>query len=453
MSRFEKNLSEGNVVKQLIMFSLPFLISNIIQSLYSVVDMVVVGKYAGTISMSGVNIGSQVTFLITNMVFGLCVGATVLIGQYMGCGNREAIKKTIGTLFTSLMVLAVVLTVVMIWLEEPILRLIKTPEEAFSEAKSYFFVTMLGTFFIFGYNALSAVMRGMGDSKNPLYFVAIACAVNIVLDVVLVAGFNMGALGAAVATVVSQAISMILCVVYLAKNEFIFDFKLQSFVPDYEKLKLLLKIGVPSSIQNTATSCSFLFLTALVNTIGVTASAAVGAVGKFNGFAILPGIAMSNAISAMAAQNIGAGKRDRAVSTMKTGLVIAMGISVLIFALAQIFPAAILSVFADKNDPLSVEMTAYGAEYLRVFSFDYLIAPAVFCLNGLFIGAGHTFFSLINGIISSLAVRIPACWVFGMAMNMGLRGVGLGGPVASFASLILAIWFFLSGGWKKEISV
>ena len=242
MSRFEKNLSEGNVVKQLIMFSLPFLISNIIQSLYSVVDMVVVGKYAGTISMSGVNIGSQVTFLITNMVFGLCVGATVLIGQYMGCGNREAIKKTIGTLFTSLMVLAVVLTVVMIWLEEPILRLIKTPEEAFSEAKSYFFVTMLGTFFIFGYNALSAVMRGMGDSKNPLYFVAIACAVNIVLDVVLVAGFNMGALGAAVATVVSQAISMILCVVYLAKNEFIFDFKLQSFVPDYEKLKLLLKM-------------------------------------------------------------------------------------------------------------------------------------------------------------------------------------------------------------------
>ena len=371
----------------------------------------------------------------------------------MGCGNREAIKKTIGTLFTSLMVLAVVLTVVMIWLEEPILRLIKTPEEAFSEAKSYFFVTMLGTFFIFGYNALSAVMRGMGDSKNPLYFVAIACAVNIVLDVVLVAGFNMGALGAAVATVVSQAISMILCVVYLAKNEFIFDFKLQSFVPDYEKLKLLLKIGIPSSIQNTATSCSFLFLTALVNTIGVTASAAVGAVGKFNGFAILPGIAMSNAISAMAAQNIGAGKRDRAVSTMKTGLVIAMGISVLIFALAQIFPAAILSVFADKNDPLSVEMTAYGVEYLRVFSFDYLIAPAVFCLNGLFIGAGHTFFSLINGIISSLAVRIPACWVFGMAMNMGLRGVGLGGPVASFASLILAIWFFLSGGWKKEISV
>lgn len=204
MSKFEKNLSQGSVVKQLILFSLPFLISNIIQSIYSVADMIIVGQFAGTVSMSGVNIGGQVTFLITNMIIGLTVGATVMIGQYLGAGDRKALSETIGTLFTTILILAAVITVAMLFLQTPILKLIQTPAESFSEAKDYFFVTMLGTVFIFAYNALSAVMRGMGDSKNPLIFVTIACVVNIVLDYILVAKFYMGAMGAAVATVISQ---------------------------------------------------------------------------------------------------------------------------------------------------------------------------------------------------------------------------------------------------------
>ncbi|MEN6316815.1 MAG: MATE family efflux transporter [Clostridiaceae bacterium] len=448
MSKFENNLSQGNVVKQLLAFSYPFLLSNLIQSFYSVADMIIVGRFSGTISMSGVNIGSQVTFLITNMVFGLSVGATVLIAQYLGAGKKTDLKETIGTLFTSLFVLAIVLTVLIIAIEDPILQLIKTPAESYPEAKSYFFVTMLGTIFIFGYNALSAVMRGMGDSKNPLIFVTIACLVNVAFDLLLVAVFDMGAAGAAIATVASQAISMILCIIYLKRNDFVFDFKLSSFGFHKERLKLLLKIGIPTSIQNVATSFSFLFLTALVNSIGVIASAAVGAVGKLNGFAILPAIAMSSSISAMSAQNIGAGEEKRATRTMKVGMLIAIIISSIIFVLVRFFPEIMLSAFSDDE-----EMIAQGVTYIKSFSFDYLIVPFVFSLNGLFIGSGHTTFSLINGVLSSLLIRIPASYIFGMALGYGLLGVGLGAPIASFLSLILGIWFYLSGRWKKAVII
>lgn len=448
MSKFENNLVEGRVAKQLILFSLPVLISNLIQTLYSVADMIIVGQFCGSASMSGVNIGSQVTFLITNMVFGLSVGATVLIGQYLGANDRKAIKQTIGTLFTSLFVLALVLTALMLILQNPLLRLIRTPEESFSEASRYFFVTTLGNVFIFGYNALSAVMRGMGDSKNPLIFVAIACVVNIGLDILLVAAFRWGAFGAAVATVISQAVSMILCIIYLKNNDFIFDFSRESLKVNKKQLGMIFKIGVPSSVQNVATSASFLFLTALVNTIGYEASAAVGAVGKLNGFAILPAVAMSTSVSAMAAQNIGANRFDRAKQTMGIGILISLGISVAIFVFVKLFPALCMRAFTPEQAVIEK-----GVEYMKFFTLDYLIVPFVFCLNGLFIGAGHTTVSLINGMISSILFRIPASYLFGITLGLGLAGVGLGAPVASFASLLYGLVFFLSGKWKKQVIV
>lgn len=447
MAKFETNLSEGSVVKQLILFSLPVLLSNIIQSLYSTVDMLVVGQFAGEISMSGVNIGGQVSFLITNMVFGLSVGATVLIGQYKGADNRDKMHETIATLFVSLTVAAAVLTILMIALQEPLLKLIQTPAESFSEAKIYFFISMLGTIFIFGYNALSAVMRGLGDSRNPLIFVAIACVTNIFLDLLFVAVFHMGAAGAALATVLSQALSMILCIFYLKGNDFIFDFSFSSFKgATVAQLKQILKIGIPTSVQNVAVSASFLFLTALVNSIGVMASAAVGAVGKLNGFAILPGVAMSTSISAMSAQNIGAQKYDRAAKTMYVGMAISFGISLIIFFIVGLFPEQCMRLFGSNP-----EFIADGVAYIKAFKYDYLIAPLCFCFNGLFIGAGHTKVSLVNGMLSSLFARIPASYIFGITMNMGLLGVGLGAPLASLAALIFCLIFYMTGRWKKMI--
>ncbi|MDD6878081.1 MAG: MATE family efflux transporter, partial [Clostridiaceae bacterium] len=320
MSQFESNLSEGSVARRLIVFALPVLLSNIVQSLYSVADMLIVGNFAGTASMSAVNIGGQVTFIVTNAVFGLCLGGTVLIAQYLGAGEREKMRRTISTLVTGLLILGVVCTAGLLSLRDASLRLIRTPEESFAEASEYLFVTILGIVFIFGYNALSAILRGMGDSKRPFYFVLIACVTNILLDILFVGPMQMGARGAAIATVISQGVSMLLCVGYLIRNKFIFDFRLRSYRIYREQLGLIFKIGTPNAVQNAVVSVSFMFITALVNTIGgYTASAAVGVVGKFNGFAIMPALAMSSAISTMAAQNIGAGKWDRAVKSLRIG--------------------------------------------------------------------------------------------------------------------------------------
>ncbi len=441
----QKNLAKGNVAKQLIFFAIPFIISNLIQTLYSVADMVIVGQFNGTYSMSGVNIGGQVTMLLLNVAIGISTGGTIMIAQSVGAEKTKQLQKIIGTLLTSLMVAALIMTLLMLVLKDPILKLIHTPEESFAEASTYLVVTALGTVFIFGYNALSAIMRGMGDSKSPLIFVTIACFTNIVLDLLLVGGLHMGAFGAAIATVFSQALSMLLCILYLRKRKFVFDFNMRSFRVDKVQLKGILKLGIPLTIQNLITNLSFLFMTTLVNYIGVTASAAVGAVGKYNGFAILPALAMNAAISAMVAQNIGAERKDRAIKTMLTGMGIAYLISVTIFILTRLFPEEILTMFSA--DP---ELIRVGVPYLFAFSFDYLLVPAAFCLVGFFIGTGHTTFSLINNILSSIVIRIPVAYLLSNVFGLGLLGVGLAVPFATACTIILSLWFFFSGKWKKK---
>jgi putative MATE family efflux protein len=441
----EQNLAHGNVVKQLILFAIPFIISNLIQTLYSVADMIIVGQFSGTVSMSGVNIGGQVTNLMMNVAVGLSAGATVLIAQSVGAGKTKQLKNVIGTLFSSLFILAFVMTITMLILHEPILRIIRTPEESFKEASNYLITTAIGVIFIFGYNALGAVMRGMGDSKRPLYFVAVACVINVVLDLLFVGVFGLGAVGAGIATVISQAVSMFLCILYLIKKQFVFDFTLKSFVIDKTQLRSILKIGIPISVQNVITNLSFLFMTTLVNSIGVLASAAVGAVGKYNGFAILPAIAMNAAISTMCAQNLGASKEDRAKKTWLTGMGISCGISYAIFILTILFPREILSIFTKDK-----EMIEVGLPYLYAFSLDYLLVPIAFSMNGLFVGAGHTTFSLFTNILSGIVVRIPMAYLLCVVLDKGLFGVGLAVPIATFIAILFNTWFFLSGKWKVK---
>lgn len=445
-SKFEKDLSKGNVVKQLVLFALPFLLSNFLQSLYNVADMIIVGQFSGTYSMSGVNIGGQVTLVATNLVIGLSAGATVLIGQYLGYKARKEMKETIGTLFVTLLIVAVFLTGALFVFRAPILRALNTPAESLSEAMNYLLVTSLGMIFIFGYNAFSAVMRGLGDSKRPLVFVAIACVTNVGLDILFVAQFNMMAFGAALATIISQALSMILCFIYLRRSDFVFDFKFKSFKINKKRFGVLFKIGAPISVQNVIVSVSFLILTALANTLGVVASAAVGAVGKFNTFAILPALAINASISAMSAQNLGAGEEKRAVKTMYTGTAMAYIITIIVFLWAQIWPKQIMAMFTNESAVISA-----GAEYLKTYSFDYILVPYMFCLNGLFIGAGHTTYTLISSMLSSIIFRVPVAYVFGITLGWGLKGLGLGAPVSAAISLCISLWFFASGRWRRKI--
>jgi putative MATE family efflux protein len=447
MVKIENNLSRGNVLTKLMLFALPFLASNIVQSFYNVADMLIVGNFSGTRSMSGVNIGGQLTFILTNTVIGLCIGGTVLIGQYLGAGRRRDLERVTATLITLLLGLAVLITVLMLAFKGPVLRLIKTPEESFAESERYLTVTVLGTVFIFGYNALAAILRGMGNSKQPFYFVLTACIINILLDLIFVAVFCWDASGAALATVISQAISMFLCIGYMVKNGFQFDFKPRSYRIYREQLILILKIGFPACVQNGITSVSFLFITAIVNTLGgVSASAAVGAVGKFNSFAFMPTIAISASISAMSAQNIGAGRLDRAVQCCRIGTVFSVIVTYAFFILVRLFPTSILRLFG--SDPL---MIRDGVIYLRSFAFDLLFIPYIFCINGFLIGGGHTLLTLINSLLSSILLRIPVCYILGVTLDWGLSGVGLGAPAASLGTLLLIAAYLFSGRWKRNM--
>lgn len=440
----ERNLTEGSVVKLLIQFALPFMLSNLIQSLYSVTDMLIVGYYSGTAAISGVNIGGQVTFILTNIIIGLTVGGTVVIGQYLGSGDRKSVKESIGTLLTFLLIVGASLTVIMLLVSDEVLRLLQTPAESYQEARDYLDITMLGTVFIFGYNAFAAILRAFGDSRKPLIFVTIACGTNVVLDLLLVGGFGMSARGAAIATVISQAISMILCIITLVRSDFIFDFKLASFRIIKRHLSTIVQVGIPISIQNVIVSFSFLVLTAIANSMGVNASAAVGIVGKYNGFAIMPAIAVGSSVAAMVAQNMGAGEIERAKKTFRTGFVLAFSITFALFIVTQLFPEQILSVFDDN--PVTI---AAGVQYLRAFSFDYLIVPLTFCLNGLVTGSGHTVISSICGILSSIGFRVPLGIILALVLQQGLWGLGLAAPLASIASGLILLIYYLSGKWKK----
>ena len=440
----EKNLTKGSVVKLLIQFALPFMLSSMIQSLYNVADMLIVGYYSGTAAISGVNIGGQVTFILTNIIIGLTVGGTVVIGQYLGSGDRKSVKESIGTLLSFLLIVGAALTIIMLLFLDQVLRLLQTPAESYQEARDYLDITLLGTVFIFGYNAFSAILRAFGDSRKPLIFVSIACAINVVLDILFVGGFGMSAKGAAIATVISQAISMILCIITLVRSDFVFDFKLKSFKIIKKHLSTIIQVGIPISIQNVIVSFSFLVLTSIANSMGVSASAAVGIVGKYNGFAILPAIAVGSSVSAMVAQNMGAGEIERAKKTFRAGFVLAFSITFVLFIVTQLFPEQILSVFDDNPDTITA-----GVQYLRAFSFDYLIVPLTFCLNGLVTGSGHTVISSVCGILSSIGFRVPIGIILALVLQQGLWGLGLAAPIASIASGLILLIYYLSGKWKK----
>ena len=449
--KFRQDLTKGSVGKQLVKFSIPFLLSNLLQAFYSVADMIIVGKLGDEhgYGLAGVNIGSQINILVTGAAFGLAVGGTVLIAQYAGAKKFDDQRKTIGTLFTTYMILSVVFTVAMLLLNNTLLDLLNTPKgETFREAKNYYNICMSGMVFMFAYNVISAILRGMGDSKRPLYFVLIAAIVNIIGDIVLVGPFKMGAAGAAYATVGAQGLSVVLSLIYLFSNHFFDGFHKSDFKIDKEKLKMLLKIGLPSSVQQIVVSFSFLTLTSLINSFdvenAVIYSNCQGIGGKVNSFAVLPSLAMSSAVSSMAGQNIGAGETERAKKTMTTGMWIAFAISLVVFVIVQAFPETILMLFTDNREVINV-----GKEYMRFIALDYLFVPFLFCMNGLAIGAGYTNFALFNACFSSILVRVPFAYLVVYFTDLGFNGIGLATGIASVASIIVGVIFVMSGKWKK----
>lgn len=443
------DLTEGSVSGKLLLFSLPLIGAYLLQSLYSIVDLFIVSRFAGTYSISAVNIVGQIAQVVTGIAFGFLSGATVMIAQYLGAGKREEEQKTVETTFSFVLILSVITTVMMLLLSDPILHLLKTPTECYSEAKNYYVIYMAGTIFVFFYNAIASVLRGMGDSKRPLYFVVISTLINVVLDVLFVGTMEMGAGGAALATIISQACSVILSMIYLKKIGFSFDFKPHSFHIDRTQLVNLFRLGTPAALQETLLNVSLVFLIAVANSLGVYESAAVGIGAKINVIFILPVCALNVSLATMVGQNIGAGKYERAMKAARLEFIYSACYSAVICAVMWIFSKELLMIFT--NDPQTLTV---GANYFKGHCWDYmLLMPLGYCLGGLFMGTGHSsYVALANGV-GALVSRIPISIFLAHVLGLGVLGIGIAYPVSTFFTDLTYVILFLKGSWKKSVLV
>ena len=308
-----RSLTQGSIFKVLIQFSVPFLLANLLQALYGAVDLFVVGRFCTADSVAAVSTGTQVTQIVNSLISGMTLAGTILVGKYAGMGEKIKVEKTMATTIVFFAAFSVILSVLMIVNISDILTLLQIPVASFAEAWQYIFICSLGIFFICEYNALSAVLRGCGDSVSPLLFVASACICNVAGDFLTVGVFHMGVAGTAVSTIVSQGISMICAMIYLNHKNLTLRFSIQTLKPDARILKTLVMIGFPISFQECMVRVSFLYLTAITNGLGVASACAAGIASKYDVFAMLPATSLANALTALTAQNLGAGKEERAV--------------------------------------------------------------------------------------------------------------------------------------------
>ncbi len=442
----QKNLlTEGSIFKSLMRFSFPFLLASLLQAFYGAADLFVVGQYADSAAVSAVAIGSQVMQTITGVILGITTGGTILIGQYLGAKREKDMAKTIGTIICVFGFLSVALTILMVLFTNPIARIMHTPAEAMKYTQQYIFVCSCGIPFIIGYNAVSGILRGMGDSKTPLYFIAIACVINITVDIILVDFFKMGAVGAAVATVGAQGISFLLAVLFLWKKGFPFEFRKKYIWLFPKKAKIIFHLGLPIALQDGLINISFLLITTIINTMGLTASAAVGVVEKIIVFAMLPPTAFASAIAVMTAQNMGAGKVERAQKSLYAGIACSLVIGIAFWVYSQISPESITSLFSNDK-----EVIYTAAIYLKSYSLDCILVCFIFCMNSFFSGCGHPIFPMVHSLIATFLIRIPVSFFLSRIEGITLYKIGFGAPLATFISLIMCIIYMKYGSWKNN---
>ena len=447
-------LLHGKVGPALLRFALPFLAASLLQQLYSTVDMMAVGRLSAhaAISLSAVSTGGQLTYAVTSLLIGLATGTAVgvnaLLSRALGAGDRERedISRTIGTMFPLFALIALGVSAVMAALTGPLVALLQVPAEAVSEAEQYLFICAVGMIFVTGYNMVSGILRGLGDSKSPMILVAIACVINIIGDILLVGPLQMGAAGAAIATVAAQGLSFLFSLVILRRRkDFPFDFKRSSFRLHRDQSKQLLKLGVPIAFQDFSIGISFLFITAFINRIGLNESACVGVVSRVSCIAMLVSTAFMSAIAAMSAQNIGAGQPKRARAAMLWGMGLSFVFSAVLFVLIQLFPGQILSVFTDEAGVIEK-----GILCLRSNIIDALLVSFVFCMNGFFSGCGHTTFSMVNNLISTYGVRVLGTLVVSLIPGTNMFHIGLAAPAASAVQVVIQLIYLRSGRWRKN---
>lgn len=432
------NLTKGSISKNIILFSLPFLLSYFLQTLYGLADLFIAGQYNGADVISAVAIGSQIMHMVTVIIVGLATGTTVMISRSVGAGESKKISRIIGCTVILFMCVALAATVILLLFSSVIVTLMSTPAESVEETKSYLRICFAGIPFIIAYNIISSIFRGMGDSKSPMFFIAIACVVNIVLDFVFMGMFKMGAAGAAYGTVLAQAFSVLCAFVAIKK----FDMGIHLTKKDFSLcdgyFSQMLVIGLPIAVQDGFVQISFLIITVIANRRGVDVAAAVGIVEKIICFLFLVPSTMLSAVSSISAQNIGAGEFGRAKKTLVAGSVMAASIGGVFAIIFQFASRPVLSLFTDNKTVVEL-----GTQYLKTYVFDCLAAGIHFPFSGFFSSFGFSMVSFVHNVCSIIAVRIPGAYLASLYFPKTLYAMGLAAPLGSLLSVFICIGVYV----------
>ncbi len=441
------DMTQGSVFKKMVVFTLPVMLSNALQLCYGLIDMIIVGKFVGSAGLSAITIGSQVFNLMATLCIGFSVAGQVFISQLIGSKEYKKLNQTIGTIFTLVGILGLLMTAIGFFFSEGVLRLMNTPVESFAMAKSYMMVCSGGIIFTYGYNMVSAILRGMGDSKRPLIFILISTIVNLAGDLTFVGALNMGAAGAAWATILGQAVSFIIAMIFLIrkKDAFHFDFRLHSFIPESNTAAKLMKLGVPFALQNSSIDISMMFVCTLVNSLGVIASATFGVGSRLQSLGFVMSGAVAAFVSSMVGQNIAAGKMDRVRKGIHLGLISSVIFWGLLMTVFLLFPQGCFSLFSKEADVLEL-----APLYMKCMAVG---VPALACMtpyNGFIQGIGNSKMSLFFSILDGFVARITLSYLLGIVAGLGLQGFFLGFFLAPYFTTIPAMIYYYSGVWKKR---
>lgn len=442
----EKNLTTGSVLKTLLGFSLPYLLSYLLQTLYGMADLFIIGQFNGVESTTAVSIGSQVMHMLTVMIVGLAMGATVMIGQAVGAGQKEKASLAVGNTATLFFTLSLAATALLLIAVRPIVEIMSTPKEAVAGTVAYLTICFMGIPFITAYNIISSIFRGMGDSKSPMYFIAVACAVNIGLDYLLIGGLGLGAAGAALGTTLSQTVSVITALVVIRGRRTGLTLSKKVLKPHRETMGRILRIGIPIAMQDGFIQISFIVITIIANRRGLSDAAAVGIVEKIIGILFLVPSSMLQSVSALAAQNVGAGKPDRARRTLFYASLMSLLWGLLAVAVMQYDAETFVGLFADDAAVLRL-----GGQYMRGYVWDAALAGIHFCFSGYFCAHGLSGISFVHNSISIVCVRIPFAYLASKYFADTLFPMGLASTAGSGISVIICIGVFLwlEKKWRK----
>ncbi len=442
-----KDFTSGNITKQLLVFAWPLFLSNLLQVVYNLVDMVVVGNVLGKTGISAVSVGGDLSHLLTFIAMGYASAGQVLIARYVGAKQTDRIGRFVGTMSSFLLVCAIVVSGVALSLQDRLLQWMNTPESAYEGAAAYSTICMIGLVFIYGYNVVSAILRGMGDSKHPFIFISVAAITNLVLDIVFVVGLHMGPGGAALATVISQGVSFIACVVFLYRNREKFGLTTtrRDFLHwDGEMLGALVKLGTPMAIKSASIQISKLFVNSWINSYGVEVSAFAGIANKLGSIINLIANALNTAGSTVVGQNIAAGKFERVKETIGSLAKITLSVATALSVLICLFPQAFFGLFTDDQAVL-----ALVKGYLPIAVLLFYGSAMRSIMNSLLNGSGNYMVNFATAIFDGIIMRIGLAVLFGLVLDMRHFGFWLGDALAGFTPFFIGLVFYLSGSWKK----